>query len=229
MMGVLDQIWWERFWRPPLEWLCYKILRVSSLVFFSVRGVFLSVFFVSLSFCVARARAVSLLLFFFHRRQRTRVEKIWRCFGRWWRKLGFWTYAVMYKKVPFLCTSESWTDAFLFVSTLNKACVGKKRKERERIDFRWRWWWENVNVCHCYLKSTWLIHSNLSQTISKSRLLILTLLLLLLTLFFTFRLLRYKDVIELSSDCERDSTRSPREWYNNCYSVRRFVHHRRKR
>ena len=34
--------------------------------------------------------------------------------------------------------SESWTDAFLFVSTLNKACVGKKRKERERIDFRWR-------------------------------------------------------------------------------------------
>ena len=34
--------------------------------------------------------------------------------------------------------SESWTDAFLFVSTLNKACVGKKRKERERIEFRWR-------------------------------------------------------------------------------------------
>ena len=34
--------------------------------------------------------------------------------------------------------SESWTDAFLFVSTLNKACVGKKRKEKERIYFRWR-------------------------------------------------------------------------------------------
>mgnify|MGYP001307073147 CR=1 FL=1 len=44
-----------------------------------------------------------------------------------------------------------------------------------------------------------------------------------------FSLFRYKDVIELSSDCERDSTRSPRVWYNNCYSVRRFLHHRRKR
>lgn len=42
------------------------------------------------------------------------------------------------QKVRSIKLSESWTDAFLFVSTLNKACVGKKRKEKERIDFRWR-------------------------------------------------------------------------------------------
>ena len=147
-MGVFDQIWWARFWRPHTREFDYFIKSLPSLFsrfFFSVLGVFLSGFFLYLFlFVVARARAVSLFLFFFRRRQRTRVEKIWRCFGRWWWKSCETSERMRWctKKFGVLLPPESWTDAFLFVSTLNKACVGKKRKERERIDFRWRWWWE---------------------------------------------------------------------------------------
>ena len=39
----------------------------------------------------------------------------------------------MYKKFDFRLLSESWTDAFLFVSTLNKACVERKEKRERRI------------------------------------------------------------------------------------------------
>ena len=149
--------WWARSIRSDenvsedhaREWSCHK---VSSLVFFSVLGVFLSVFFcISLSFLRrARARCVSLSLFLSPPTTHQGGEDFGDVLDdddenhetsermRWCTKRSF------------ELRSESWTDAFLFVSTLNKACVGKKRKERERIDFRWRWWWEMLMFGHSF-------------------------------------------------------------------------------
>ena len=141
MMGAFDQIWWERFWRPRA-----RVIMSWSLFsrFFLGSGGSFSLFFFCISlFFASRARALCLS---FSSSFADDNAPGWR------RRFGdalddddenhsALNVCVDVQKDGWL-RSESWTDAFLFVSTLNKACVGKKRKERERIDFRWRWWWE---------------------------------------------------------------------------------------
>ena len=118
----------------------YVLKSCESLLsfFFSVLGSF-SPFFVSLSFCCcARARCVSLSLLLSPTTTHQGGEDLAMLWTMMMKKTCLLNVCGDVQKVRSIKLSESWTDAFLFVSTLNKACVGKKRKEKERIDFRWR-------------------------------------------------------------------------------------------
>jgi hypothetical protein len=62
------------------------------------------------------------------------VEKIWRCFGRWWWKSwDFWTYALMYKKVRF--SFVFWVlDRRVSFCIYSEQNLRGKEKKRERED-----------------------------------------------------------------------------------------------